>query len=67
MSDLPQHIKDHCITEVDGYKVYWPTSIGSYTAANLRMIADYLDQQNADWDAQITEYFDGVDNQEETR
>lgn len=42
--------------EVDGYFVFAPNDRGGFfDAQSLRAIADYLDQLNKDWDAQIQE------------
>ena len=38
----------------DGYKVWWPLTVKGYTnAEDLRIIADYLDELNKDWDMQV--------------
>jgi len=40
----------------DGYKAWWPLHGSGYLlASDLRIIADYLDELNADWDKQVQE------------
>ena len=42
-----------------GYYVFWPTRLrGYFCAAELRVIADEIDKMNADWDAEVNDYFD---------
>lgn len=46
------------ITGDDGYKVWWPTKMnGSHTEVDLRIIADYLEELNKDWDDDVKAYF----------
>ncbi len=48
---------DLCIAE-DGFLVFWPLAFhGSFTAQNLRDLADEMDRRNSAWSAQIDEYF----------
>jgi hypothetical protein len=43
----------------DGYCIYWVSQTGGgLTADALRVIADELDRRNADWDANVQQYFD---------
>ena len=47
---------DREITTIEsGHKVWWPhlDKTGWFNSDTLRSIADYLDELNADWDAQI--------------
>lgn len=51
-----QRIKDMVKTDIetleDGYKVWWPLhGTGYLSSFDLRVIADYLDELNKDWDA----------------
>jgi len=40
----------------DGFYVFWPDEgCGSFSAANLREIADWLDARNKDWNAMVTD------------
>lgn len=44
--------------EVDGYYVFtFARRPGAWKSHNLREIADFLDELNAEWDNQIQEYF----------
>lgn len=43
------------VADVDGYFAYWVEG-GSWRAADLRVIADHLDELNAPWDAQVKAY-----------
>lgn len=46
--ELPDHIKQDCVSTEAGDCVYWPTANRGYLAAHhLRDIAMYLDEQNA--------------------
>ncbi len=36
-----------------GYMVYWPNDHGCFTAYELRLLADYLDELNKGWDEQV--------------
>lgn len=50
--------------EVDGYYVFEPARntkffSGSWKSHNLREIADFLDNLNAEWDAEVQEFFGG--------
>jgi hypothetical protein len=52
------------ITGDDGFVVYWPTKEfgGSYTAHDLRSLADELDRRNAAWEAELKAYFEKESN-----
>jgi hypothetical protein len=39
---------------------WWPAVPGSIDAASLRAIADYLDAENADWNAEVQQMFASV-------
>jgi len=55
-------LKSFCAVDVDGYKKFWPNGLtGSMEAHWLRMLADYLDQENAAWDAQVARDVGGND------
>jgi len=41
----------------DGYLYYYVPTRGGMSASDLRVVADYLDEQNASWQACIDEYF----------
>lgn len=42
----------------DGYRVWWPTKMNGYhTEADLRIIADYLEELNKEWDDEVKAYF----------
>lgn len=45
--------------EVDGYYVFVPEMNGAWSSHYLREIADFLDNLNAEWDAEVQEYFGG--------
>ena len=56
---IPKKLKEDLVQDVDGYYYFWPISNkGSFTAHNLRQIADELDRINAPWDKQINDYFE---------
>lgn len=41
-------------TMEDGYKVWWPLhGCGYVNATDLRIIAEYLDELNTDWNKQV--------------
>ena len=41
---------DEVVTFEDGFKYYCPSpNLGGLSSRNLRDIADYLDEMNADW------------------
>lgn len=47
-------IDEDMVTLDDGFKYYWPDgAIGCFTSADLRMIANRVDELNANWQAQI--------------
>ncbi len=52
------------VTGDDGFVVYWPTKEfgGSYTAYDLRTLADELDRRNAAWEADIKAYLEKESN-----
>jgi hypothetical protein len=72
MTKLQEHIEliRKCVTAdivtmEDGYKVWWPLHGHGYVnAVDLRIIADYLDELNKEWDAQVTEYFQSSEGRE---
>jgi len=41
----------------DGFLYFWPKNTEAYSAHNLRELADYLDQINEKWQADIERYF----------
>lgn len=43
----------------DGFVYYWPSGGGAISAHQLRLLADELDRRNADWERQLSEYFEG--------
>lgn len=48
-----------CYREVDGYWVWGPRELaGCWTAEDLRVMAELLDEANRKWDAEIIAYFD---------
>lgn len=51
------HVRKNMSVEIQtvesGHKVWWPYDDGYLTANDLRIMADYLDELNKDWDAQI--------------
>ena len=49
--------KSEVYREVDGYMVYWPKGCGFMTAPMLRVIADYLDENNKEWSDKIDNEF----------
>lgn len=55
---MNERIKKACETRTeDGYHVFWPDAHGFFTAHDLREIAQYLDDLNADWDKRVRNYF----------
>ena len=51
-------IRKRCLSEIetgeDGYKCWWPPQpCGYLNATDLRIIADYLDELNKDWDEEV--------------
>ncbi len=61
MSKMKEHIlniREKCQRDIetldDGYKCWWPLHGSGYmTAFDLRIIADYLDELNKDWDTLV--------------
>ena len=46
--------QEEIVTFEDGFKYYWPVSNrGAFSSHDLRTIADYLDELNKDWQAQV--------------
>lgn len=43
---IPKHVLDDIIAMEAGDYVYWPIATGYFTSANLREIADHLDELN---------------------
>lgn len=43
--------------EVDGYYVFTPVRGGYWKSHNMREVADFLDNLNAEWDAEVQAYF----------
>lgn len=41
----------------NGYLYYYVPTRGGMSASDLRIVADYLDEQNASWQANVDEYF----------
>jgi hypothetical protein len=41
------------LTTDSGHKAWWPVNMGYFTADDFRIMADYLDELNKDWDAQL--------------
>ena len=64
MNKLQEHtnrlrtaVAEDLITGDDGFKVYWPEkSRGYLTAADLRIIAEYIDELNVPWQKELDEY-----------
>ncbi len=57
-----QRVRSMCQADIetmeDGYRVWWPLHEHGYmNATDLRIVADYLDELNKEWDKQVTEYF----------
>lgn len=45
---IPEHVEQYIYADVDGIYYYWPDpGGGSYSAENLRQIADRLDELSA--------------------
>ena len=61
MTKLEEHIaliRKKCLPDLetleDGYKCWWPLHGAGYmNALDLRIIADYLDELNKDWDEEV--------------
>jgi hypothetical protein len=48
-----------CYVEVDGYWVWVPPDRqGCWESPSLRLVADFLDESNAEWDAKIQKFFE---------
>jgi hypothetical protein len=55
-----ERVKQHIVTLEDGYYYYEPPIKGGvFGAWELRVIADYLDELNKPWDAEVQAYFSG--------
>jgi len=53
---MHERIAKQCYHGVDGYLMWDPKDTqGLMTARDLRLIADYLDEANKDWDAKVRE------------
>ncbi len=51
-------VKADCCMLEDGYVGYWPLEVRGYmTADDLRIVADYLDERNKEWDEHIKATF----------
>ena len=55
-------IRNKCVNDIitndDGYKIFFPTdTMGYLTSFDLRIIADYIDELNKDWDTEVQSYF----------
>lgn len=49
-----------CYREVDGYWVWGPQHmIGAWTAWDLKVAAELLEEANRLWDAELAAHFDG--------
>lgn len=46
-----------CYQEVDGYYVWVPEGNGAWDTYSLRLIANFLEEINKEWDEEIKEYF----------
>jgi hypothetical protein len=46
-------VKQDIVKHVDGYWYFYPTSGSAYSAATLRVIADYLAVKNKPWDDEV--------------
>lgn len=44
----------HAVQDVDGFYYFNPNNQGTWTEYALRMIADYLEQVNQDWNEQLS-------------
>jgi hypothetical protein len=61
MDKLEEHtalVRKRCLSDIetgdDGYKCWWPLhGSGSLNAIDLRIIADYLDELNKEWDEEV--------------
>lgn len=51
--------------DVDNYMYWWPTILGAIDAASLRAIADYLDAENAAWDAEVQQMLTSVSEEDD--
>jgi len=52
--------------EIDGYYVYWPIDRkGFWSSVPMRIIADKLDELNADWDREVKEFFEKQEQESE--
>lgn len=59
VEEIPKHILDDIVCDVDGYYYYWPTNNnGHFAAHHLRQIADHLDMINAPAEKQMQEYWE---------
>ncbi len=67
-ANLLAKIAEDIVCADDGYYVYWPRNCGKGYLSSyiLRTIANELDQRNAAWDQEISDYFERKRN-EETR
>lgn len=56
---IPEHLEKNFVTDFDGFVYYWPVGAsGHYNSANLREIADELDERNREHQASIDAYFE---------
>lgn len=61
MTKYEEHValvRKRCLSDIetgdDGYKWWWPLhGCGLLNATDLRIIADYLDELNKDWDEEV--------------
>lgn len=59
MEPLPAHIIADIVTDVDGFKYFWPRNNGGHLAAHhLRKIAMYLDKVNESIEEEYRKYFE---------
>ena len=57
--------KKDIVRNDDGYLVYWPTGNKGYlTSETLQLLADYLREQNSEWDSMINLYFENKKKKE---
>lgn len=50
---IRRNMHSEIITVESGHKVWWSNEDGYLTSNDLRIMADYLDELNKDWDEQI--------------
>jgi len=62
---LKDVFKKQIVRNDDGYLVYWPTENKGYlTSETLQLLADYLREQNEEWDIAMNLYFENKKKKE---